>query len=36
MFSAEEITDALKAAGMLGVTRDIRGFTQLVGARKPA
>lgn len=36
MFSPHEITDALKAAGMVAVTRDIRGFTQVVGARKPA
>jgi len=35
MFEPDEITDALRARGLVDVRRQVTGFVQFVGARKP-
>lgn len=35
VFGADEITEAFRAHGLVDVRRDLRGFSQIVGARKP-
>jgi hypothetical protein len=35
VFGREEIPDALRSHGLTAVEQDIKGFSQIVGARKP-
>jgi SAM-dependent methyltransferase len=35
VFGRDEIPDALRAHGLVQINQDIRGFSQIVGARKP-
>jgi SAM-dependent methyltransferase len=35
VFDRDEIPDALRAHGLTGINQDIKGFSQIVGARKP-
>lgn len=36
VFGADEMTGALERRGLIDLRRDVRGFLQLVGGRKPS